>query len=570
MKNKTSIIQKIVIAILVVIAVNWFGSKSYTRFDLTEDKRFTLSEETVNFLEQLEDTLRFSVYLDGDLPIAFTKMQRELKDLLNEIERIGGNKILVKFIDPVGIGSKTKSNVKAFENLQNNYGLIPYTIQEEDETGKLTQRYVIPGFLISVTKGYVPINLFANVIGNNTDERIFEALSVLEYECLKGMKQLTTKKRKSIGILSGQNELSDGEMYDAMSSLVQMYNVDKITTQNLLDSINKYEAIIIAKPQSDFTERDKFILDQYLMHNGNMLGLFDMIRFNPDTLKYVSDAPALSEDRNFTDFLFNMGVRINSDLLVDNQCALIPYDPNRREVGAPWYYFPLLRGNDSCSITKGIDVVKTEYTSTIDIVEGNGTLKKTPLLTSSAYANSIQTPTNVGFRILGIEPTSFFTKSYLTGGVLVEGELESLFKTRSAPITKTELPEGFEVKAKSQTSKMVIISDGDIFKNGFKTRNGDTVGIEPMYMYKYFAVDKRVYTGNKKLLLNSVNYLCGDTALIALRSREIKIRLLNKNRILEEKSYWQMLNILVPLVLLGIAGVVIMVVRKRKYTKNVS
>ncbi len=576
MKKKTNIIKNISIAVLVIIAINWLASSIYTRFDLTEDNQYTLSESTINYLENLEETVRFSVYLDGDLPLAFTKMKREVSDFLNEVKRIGGSKVLIRFIDPLTIGKDPKdqkSNKNALNRLVQ-YGLKPYTIQEEDENGKLTQRYIIPGIIVSTVDRYVPINLFTEALSNSTEEQIYESISQLEYICLKGLTQLTTVDKKNVAFLTSQGELPLIDCFDATMSLSETYNIDRVTSQQLLDSIDKYDALIVAKPTKDFSNRDKFILDQYLMRDGNLFACIDMVHVDTDTLTKVSETTALYEDLNFTDFLFNIGVRINPEILLDNQCAKIPLNVSQpgmppRYEAAPWYYYALLRNNTQQPhiIHNKIDLVKTNFANSIDTVAGNGSFQKTILLTSSKYARTIAAPTQVGFGIYSKIPNmDFFNRHDVPVAAIVEGNIESLFSTRSIP---ENIPESFEKITKSNRNKIVVVADGDIIRNEIEVQNGDSIP-KPLYYYKYFKVDNQIYTGNKDFLLNSINYICGDTALIPLRARDVKARLLNKNRIIEEKSYWQMLNIIAPLLLLLVSAIIILLVRKQKYAKNVS
>ena len=573
MKSQLNITKKVLIALLILIAINWISGLQYARLDLTEDKRYTLSPATEKFLENLTDTIRFSVYLDGDLPLSFTKMKRETSDLLYEFKRIAGSKIQILFIDPAKLGKGEKSLENTYKRLAQ-YGLKPYTIQEEDETGKMEQRFIIPGIITSTAQKYVPVNLLSAAIGNTTDEQIHSALQQMEYQCMKSMTQLTAKTRKNIAFLTDHKELAFPYLYDATLSLMEGYNVDRISTQQLFDSITKYTLVIIAKPQSPFAERDKFILDQYVSHGGNILFTGETAVINPDSLKLQSNIMAYAQDLKISDLLFNWGVRINYDIILDLNCAHIPINNNPsgmqpRFEPVQWFYYPLLRPTkEGHLITKNIDVVKSEFGSSLDTTEGNGFIKKSVLLTTSAYSQKIGLPTPVGFGILSIAPTAEnFDKSSIPAAVLLEGEINSLYENRSSIIPQQEYPNGFQKVKKSENSKIIVISDGDVIANEIEINGSDTVP-KPMHYYKYFAIDKRVYTGNKEFFLNAVNYLCGDTELLTIRSRELKIRLLNKSRIVEEKEYWQLFNLLLPIVLVAIGGVLVIIIRKRKYSQK--
>ncbi|MBP5370367.1 MAG: gliding motility-associated ABC transporter substrate-binding protein GldG [Bacteroidales bacterium] len=572
----TSTLIRIAIALATFCIVLVVSELKYFRFDMTEEKRYTLSETSKQVLEQLDDTIRMTVYLTGDLPMSFVKMERDVSDLLNEFQQVGGkNKVLVKFIDPQSIGDGKNSFKHTIARLHDSYGLAPYTIQEEDENGKLTQRNIIPGIIVSTSKKFVTVNMLSNTRGNTPEEQINEALQNLEYQCVKAILQLTAEKRKNVAFLTGHGELPLLYSYNATVSLLDIYNVDRVTSQQLLDSLDKYDALVIAEPTVQLSEQDKFVIDQYIMNDGNVMFLYDNVSVSLDSLKKSSYTFALAKDLNLSDLLFNLGVRINPAILLDNQCAKIPmnvaaFGEQPRFVPVPWYYFPLFKPTKKHNITNNIDVVKSEFASTIDTLEGNGAYKKTVLLTSSAYARVVSTPTTVGFQILQSNPNKeFFNKYYVPTAVLLEGSGKSLYQSRKSPLENSgfSVPKQFQRKDESSQNRIIVVSDGDVIRNEIEVANGDTIP-KPLYYYKYASFDKRVYTGNLDFFMNAVNYLCGDSDLLSVRSREITIRLLNKNRIIEEKTYWQLLNIVLPILLISLVGIVLYVVRKYRYSKK--
>lgn len=566
-------LKNIAISLIALLLVLWISSIKHFRFDLTEERRFTLTNSTKEILSNLDDTIRVTVYLTGDLPLSFVKMEREVSDLLTEFQEIAGkDKFLFKFIDPQSIGD-AKNFKHTISRLNKDYGLAPYTIQEEDETGKMTQRFVIPGMIISTSQKFVTINMLLNTMGNTPEEQINEALQDLEYQCVKSIKQLTAKERKNIAFLTGNGEHSLLYTYNATVALLDLYNVDRISPTQLLDSISKYDVIIVDEPTKAFSEEEKFIIDQYLMYNGNLLFLSDNIDVSMDSLKTSSFTYAMPKELNISDLLFNIGVRINQTILLDNQCAKIPMNVSNfgeqpRFAPVPWFYFPLFKPQKHI-ITKGIDVVKSEFASSLDTISGNGHLEKTILLTSSAYARVIQTPNMVSFNVLQNEPNKeFFNKYYVPTAVLIEGNCNSLYQSRKSPISLDTLQaKKFVKKDASEQNRIIVVSDGDIIRNEIEVTNGDTIP-KPLYVYKYFSFDKRTYVGNLDFFVNAVSYLCGDDDLLSIRSREITIRLLNKNRIVEEKTFWQTINVLIPIILLAIVGVIVYFIRNRKFSKK--
>ncbi len=571
----TPTLKKIAIAVAALILVLWISGLKHSRFDLTEEGRFTLSNATKETLENLNDTIRVTVYLTGDLPVAFTKMQREVSDLLNEFQQIAGkNKFLIKFIDPQKIGDGKNNFKHTINRLHDSYGLTPYTIQEEDENGKVVQRYVVPGLIISTSQKFVTVNMLSNALGNSSEEQINTALQKLEYQCVKAIKQLTTETRKNIAFLTGHGEIPLLYTYDATISLLDIYNIDRVSTQELLDSITKYDALIIAEPTKAFNEQDKYAIDQYIMNNGNVLFLSDNVDVSLDSLKTNPYTFAIPKDLNISDLLFNLGVRINATILLDNQCAKIPmnvaaFGEQPRFAPIPWYYFPLFKPAEEHLITKNIDVVKAEFASTIDTLEATG-IKKTILLNSSAYSRILSTPNTVGFQVLQNNPDkAFFNKYYVPTAVLLEGQNNSLYQSRKSPLENSVIktPQNFNRKQASDSNKIIVVSDGDIIRNEIDVTNGDTIP-KPLYYYKYFSFDKRAYTGNLDFFMNAVSYLCGDSDLLSVRAREITIRLLNKNRIIDEKTYWRLFNIVLPILLISLAGICISLVKKYKFSKK--
>ena len=356
-------------------------------------------------------------------------------------------------------------------------------------------------------------------------------------------------------------------------TLLDLYNVDRVSSKQLLDSLDKYDALIIVEPTQPFTETDKFIIDQYMMHNGNVMFLTDNISVNIDSLKTSPFTFAMPKDLNFADLLFNIGIRINANILLDNQCAKIPmnvanFGEQPRFAPVPWYYYPLLKPTTNHPITQNIDVVKAEFASTIDTLAGNGNLSKTVLLTSSAYSRIVPTPNTVGFNVLQNRPDKeFFNKYYIPTGVLIEGQANSLFLSRKSPIAEDDLPNRFTRKNISEQNRIIVVSDGDIIRNEIEVNNNDTMP-KPLYYYKYFSFDQRTYMGNMDFLINAVNHLCGDSDLISIRSREITIRLLNKNRIVDEKKIWQVTNVVLPIIFIWLIGLVAYIIRKRKYSQT--
>lgn len=567
--KKGKFLRSIFVVLIIIVLCNIVGNSLYMRFDLTQDKRYTLSQTSRNVLQNLNDSVRFSVYLHGELPVAYSKMKRDIGDMLNEVKRIGGSHVEVLFLDPTQNAKNDKEKQAIYRRLVEEYGLMPTPISKENNEGKIEQQLIFPSMIVSTPKQYVPVNLLASATGATLEEQIHSAMQQFEYQVVKSIKQLTSTKRKTVAFITNHQEYPFQYVYDFTMSLRESYNVERITTQQLWDSITKYSAIILAQPLTTFSDSSKFILDQYCMHGGSILFASDNADFDANALQQNPAVEVFPRNSNVSDLLFNWGVRINPTILIDRQCASIAFNVNPagmapRFEAAPWYYYPLLRPTKKAhTITTNIDVVKTEFASNLDTVEGNGFIRKTVLLESSSRARTLGLPNTIGFDILKIPPTDeFFNRYNLPVAVLLEGEFNSLYASRQAPFA---VQKNVVLKQSPEDAKIIVLGDANCMKNEI---DPTTQRPRPLHYYKYFAVDKRSYFGNKEFLLNAMDYLCGEHDLLDIRSREFKIRLLNKNRINNEMSYWKMFNIVLPILLVVFAGIIIFIIRTRKYAKK--
>lgn len=568
MKN-INLLRSIFVVLIIIVVSNIVGNSFYMRFDLTQDKRYTLSPTSREILQNLNDSIRFSVYLHGDLPVAYSKMKREISDMLNEVQRIGGSHIEILFLDPVQKAKTDKEKQATYRRLVEDYGLMPTPISKENSEGKIEQQLIFPSMIVSTPQQFVPVNLLASATGATLEEQIHSALQQFEYQVIKDIKQLTSTKRKTVAFITNHGEYPFQVVYDFTMSLRESYNVERITTQQLWDSLAKYSAVVLAQPLTAFSDSCKFILDQYCMHGGSILFAADNADFDATVLQQAPAVDVMPRDLNVSDLLFNWGVRINPTILIDRQSAKIAFNINPpgmtpRFEAAPWYYYPLLRPPQNAHpVTNNIDVVKAEFASNLDTLEGNGFIRKTVLLESSSRARTLGLPNTIGFDILKIPPTDeFFNRYNVPVAVLLEGQFNSLYANRQAPFA---VQKNAHLKQSPEDAKIIVIGDGNTMKNEIDATTGRP---RPLHYYTYFAVDKRNYFGNKEFLLNAMDYLCGEHDLLTIRSREFKIRLLNKNRINNEISYWKMFNILLPVLLVVIAGVIIYIIRTRKYAKK--
>lgn len=561
MIRSTRIIVKIILAVAIGVIVNIIASSVHSRIDLTSEKRFTLTETTVETLEQLQDTIYLQVFLGGQVSPPFNKIKNELRDLLYEFEVYGDYYIQYEFIDP--FENKKKDQVqKAYDYLVKT-GLTPIANVISKADGTRQESYLFPGAYISALGRTLAVNFYKPVTGKNKETNIHFATQNLEYELINAINKLLTFEKPRVGFLTDNNCLKGNEVFAIKHALREYYEIKNISIERG-DQLDSISTLIIAKPQVAFSEADKFVIDQFAMNGGNIAWFVDLVNITMDSLQERSATMAFSKDLNLTDQLFKYGVRINNNLVLDNNCdkVMINVSPPGMQPQfspAPWYFSPVIAANQEHPITKNLELIQTEFVSQIDTVSNNPTIQKTILLQSSSYAKIVATPFPVSFSILEQRPDERFFDSYkIPLGVLLEGSFQSLYKNRRAPelhpnYSTNIIPEG-------KPSKMLVVADGDIIKNQIRLRGLDTIPL-PLGINKY----TQQTFGNTDFIVNALNYMNDNSGLLNLRSRELTIRLLNKNRIMNERAMWQILNVGVPILLIILIGFITNIIRKRRF-----
>jgi ABC-2 type transport system permease protein len=569
-----SLIQ-LVAGLVIIVLLHIIGTYIFTRFDLTSEKRYTLSPSTRQIIRETDDIIYFRVYLDGDLPSEFKRLSQATREMLDEFRAYSDN-IQYEFINPLASeDAKTRRDVA--ERLVQQ-GLVTTDIAVRTKDGQ-KQQSIFPGALVTYKGRTVPVSLLANKLGAAPKDIINNSVQALEYNILSSIRKLSTVSKPKIAFTQGHGELSELETSDIANALSDYYNVEYVDLNGNLSAftdrietedgnyniINKYKAVIIAKPDSVFNEKDKFIIDQYVMKGGKLLWLIDPVFATMDSLQTSNRTIGITNDINLNDLLFKYGVRLNSNLLMDLAALPIPmvtgYMGNQPQFDFfPWPYFPVLTSTSSNPIVKNLNAVRTEFISSIDTV-GDQAIKKTVLLTTSKYTRISQTPVMISLEILGKEPdTRNFTDPPQPVAVLLEGEFQSVYNNR-VPKEISQSPEiGFT--ARSENNRMIVIADGDIIRNQVQFSNGTYTPLPLGY-------DRHTGQtfGNKELILNAVNYLSDDAGLMAVRSRELKLRVLDVAKARENILTWQLINILVPIALVILFGIIQFAIRKRRFSR---
>ena len=554
-KNKSNIV-KIAIVLLVIIVVNVISGKVYKRFDLTKDKRYTLSQSALNTVNGVDSPVIVDVFLEGEFPSEFRRLRNETQQLLEEFALYNSN-ITFNFINPLEDEATRDSNIQQLVQR----GMQPLQLSV-NESGKSSQELIFPWALASYNDQTVLIPLIKNKIGSNQQELVTNSIQNLEYAFADGFKKLVSQKEKKIAILKGNGELSDIYKADFLKTIKEHYflapfTLDSVASNPLgtLKNIKEYDLIIVAKPTLAFSEEEKQVLDQYTMNGGKSLWLTESIVMDKDSLYNDSGkAVAIMRDLNMNDFFFKYGVRVNPVIVNDLYSAPITLaigeGSDAQFQPLQWPYSPLAAGNPDHSITSNLNLVKFDFASQIDTLKNS--VKKTILLQTSSLTKLDGVPKEISLDIVTQEPDpSTFTKGPQNLALLLEGEFTSVYNNRIKPFNQ------LDIKDKSTPTKMIIIADGDVIKNDVVKSKPQELGFDRWTGRSF---------GNKEFLLNAVNYLLNDDGLINIRSKEIQIAFLDTQKVEDEKSKWQFINIALPLLLLGVFGFAFNYFRKKKYT----
>ncbi|MBN2213514.1 MAG: gliding motility-associated ABC transporter substrate-binding protein GldG [Bacteroidales bacterium] len=553
-------IIRLILSILVIILIVFISSFFVVRIDLTAEKRYTISPVTKKILKNLEDIVCVKIYLDGDLNIPFKKMQRNIRETLNEFRIYAGKNLEYEFINPMAEKDEKIRN-DVFNELYEK-GLKPTNILSTDKEGGTSEKIIFPGAIIVYRGIELPVNLLKNNPGLDAEQNIHNSIQSIEFELINKIRSLTSKVTEKIAFIEGHGELDEFQTGDITKELANHFQVDRGRINGTPGILDGYKAVIIAKPTKPFSEADKFVIDQYVMNGGKVLWFVDEVNVSMDSLIDGSTF-AFINNLNIEDLLFRYGVRINPDLVRDIQCNIIPV--NRalagnpaRFVPAPWLYYPLLTAPGEHPVTRSLNLIKTEFVSSIDTIGARKNLKKTVLLRSSPYSMTVSVPRMISLEEITEQPDKRqFTSPNIPVAVLTEGVFESAFKNRNIQ-QYADATTSF--KESSRPGKMLVVSDGDMIRNEIRRTSRGTM-IMPLGTDRY----AQQYFGNKDFIVNAVNYLTDQEGIIQLRTKEFKMRLLDKAKITDERLKWQIINVVVPVLMVIISGIIYHYFRKRKY-----
>ncbi|MBQ5958808.1 MAG: gliding motility-associated ABC transporter substrate-binding protein GldG [Bacteroidales bacterium] len=571
---KKSQLVSFFITLVLIVVINVIGSYLFTRFDLTSEKRYTLSNTTKEALRNLDDYVYFKVYLEGDFPAGFKKLRRETKEMLDEF-RAYSKYIDYEFINPSASNDRTELNEQY--KLLYQSGLNPTDLTVQNSDGSVKQMIIWPGALVSYRNDTeIAIDLLESQLGQSSEAALNASMQNLEFKLLDAIKKVTRQQKPQIAFIEGHGELTENEVYDITQTLKRNYHVTRGEIAGKVDALMhrsepdakgeiktslNYDAIVIAKPTEPFDEKDKFLIDQYIMHGGKVLWLVEPVMATMDSLTAQESTIGVDQDLNLDDMLFKYGVRLNRNLLLDLNCAALPIKTGQVAGQAQlefyrWFYFPLVQAASNHPMVRNMNSIKLDFVSSIDATTSEGNIVKTPLLKTSDYTKISGAPVFISLAMLKQTPDKrMFPSKGQNVAYLLKGTFPSLYANR---IT-AEIEESKEMKflSESKPTAMIVVADGDIIRNqiDIRTRKPLPLGYDQYTQNTY---------GNKEFIENAISYLVDGEGLIDIRSREFKVRLLDPDKIVNQRLRWQLVNILVPTGLVVILGLILAAIRKKK------
>jgi len=537
----------------VLIVINFAGSYVFKRFDMTDDKRYTLSEASIKVIEEVKDPLYIDIFLGGDLPPEFKRLQNEIRQVLEEYQVYNSN-ISFNFVDPLAEEENVQKNIQEMYAL----GFSPTNI-DMTRKGKKSLIQIFPWAIANMGQKSVRIPLLVNNFMTNKDDNINKSVQLLEYNFSDAITKLAITSKKKIAVIKGNGEMPDKYMSDFLISLKEYYvlgefNLDSVQgdKQKTLDNLERFDLAIIAKPTEAFTDEEKSVFDQYIMNGGKTLWMVDRVAADLDSLRNkTASTLAIPRDINLDDMFFKYGVRVNANLIQDLLSTPITVQSANGEVPVDWPFSPVVRSRENHPINKNINIVKLEFASQIDTLKNN--IKKTVLLESSEQSKTVGIPAQISlYEFVNKINPSQFNKGNQTLGVLLEGKFSSVYENRIKPVKFRNILD------KGKETKMIVIADGDIVNYKYANKKLLTEGIDPWLQQNY---------SNREFLLNCVNYLMDDEGLVKIRGKNVNLRFLDAKRVQEEYTTTQIITIGLPLFILALFGLIFTYLRKRAYAK---
>lgn len=535
---------KSILILVALVVVNLLAWKVVYRWDMTNDKRYSISSATKGLLQSLESPLEITLFLDGELNAGFTRLKKATKEIVEELN--------------------VYATIKVNENPSENYKqqLEPIVIHERTHKGKTAQTTVYPYALVKYNERVQLVSLLKNQRGLSGEENLNNSIENLEYAFTEAIRSLTQTEIEKIAFLEGHGELDELYVYDLTQSLAQYYQVDRGVMGTEIGVLDDYKAVIIADPQQPFSETDKYILDQYVMQGGRILWVVNGVRFSEDFLSSQGTTPIIALDLNINDLLFRYGARINHTLVQDLQCLPVPVDvsndasqPNWQPM--PWTYAPLLLTSQASPVTMNLSQVSATMASAVDLVGEEDGLHKEILLATSTASKMTAAPARVDLS-LGVDDEQSFKYAFIPVAVSIEGSFQSLYAYQLPP---EGIEQNASVKKQSKATKQIIVASGSIIRN--EVQQGQPM---PLGYDRY----TNMQFGNRDFMINAVLYLTDDQGWMQLRKKDFSLRLINDQRAQQTHIMAQIISIVIPLALLALVGGIVAIIRRKQNIKTAS
>ena len=566
-----------ILLLVFLILVNYLASIIHTRFDLTKEKRYTLSNTTKHLISQLDDKVQIDVFLKGDFPSGFKKLAGTTKEFLSLLKDRNSSKINFRFMTPTDV---MEDGHTLYGDSLVNMGAVPINLTVQKKEGQ-SSNIIFPVALLKFKGKQELVNLYPGASSKISQEEINNAEALLEYQFAKALDKINSDKKPAVAYSIGNGEPVDGRTFQLATAIRKEFQFGLLNLKLLPKIPDEVNVLLIAKPSQQFTEEEKLKIDQFVMRGGKLLCFIDNLIAEQDSLSIKPETIAYDRNLNLTDLFFRYGLRINSDLVMDLQCDVIPFvvggtAQNPQMEFLPWNYYPLLIAKNN-KVTKGLGYVSGHFVNSIDTIAVKE-VSKEPLLFTSPNSRIISTPALISLNENKTTPEDAqFRKNAIPVAMLLEGNFTSLYRNRLTTVQQDSLKAAGEVfKQSSPDNKMIVVADGDILFNEFIPPTTADAQPEPLPMgwnkYTYSEYLKNSELGklfvpvaNKDFLLSCLEYLTSNTTINNLKNKEIVLRLLDSKKVRTNKSTWQLINIALPILLVILAGWFYQEIRKRKY-----
>ncbi len=552
--------------VAVIIAINIAAGYFHARLDLTAEQRYTLAPATRDLLRRLDAPVQIEVYLKGKYPAGFRQLSDATRELLEEFQQYGGTNIRFTFLNP---GSDLPDSMRAaFQDTLMARGILPFNLQVQDD-GKdsYAEKLIFPGAVVKYKDRETAVNLLKSQGGMDPMQALNSSEALLEYKFASAIYQLQQNRRPLIGYMLGHGEPEGPEVYDALKTLHELYQVDTVNLATTPSIPEEFDALLFVRPIQTFTDSDKLKIDQYVMQGGNIAWFLDNLTASTDSLR-GSGFVAFDRNLQLEDLLFKYGARVNQDLLQDLRADIIPLvvghmgdKPQIEPV--PFPYFPLLASTNAHPIVKNLDYTMSRFAGSVDTMAGGG-IQKTVLLTTSDHSRKVRAPVQISLESVQQQPNPReFRQRFIPVAVLLEGRFPSLFRNRIGVEAQREWQSvsGKPFRPEADTAgKMIVAGDADLVLNAVSRKNG------PMQMgVNEFNPDYQF--ANKEFFLNGMDYLTSHSPVMETRNKELTLRLLDAEKVRKEKTTWQIIAFAVPIGAILLFAMVFQYLRQRKYAK---